>query len=209
MAKTLGVKYMTFKDVHIPRTDPPETTRRNRRKIEAAGITIMGGGTITLTNDPEEIRKDFAYAKVAGFPLILRVARTGGARHDRADGEGVRHQGRHPQPRPGGQVVAAPAGRLRGRQVARQPHGPVHRHRPHERDRAPIRAAILRMQGPRVRHARQGSGRSERPTETARLRSGAACSTFPRLFRTLLRDRLPGPGRARVPDPRRRPAARA
>jgi sugar phosphate isomerase/epimerase len=71
MAKTLGVKHMTFKDVHIPRTDPPDTTRALRAKIEAAGITIMGGGTITLPNDPVQIKKDFEYAKNAGFPLIF------------------------------------------------------------------------------------------------------------------------------------------
>ena len=71
MAKTLGVTSMTFKDVHIPRTDSPEATRALRAKIEAAGITIMGGGTITLQNDPAEIRKDFEYAKAAGFPLIF------------------------------------------------------------------------------------------------------------------------------------------
>ena len=71
MAKTLGVRYMTFKDVHIPRTDPPEVTRALRAKIEAAGITIMGGGTINLTNDPVDIRKNFEYAKNAGFPLIF------------------------------------------------------------------------------------------------------------------------------------------
>ena len=70
MARTLGVGHMTFKDVHIPRTDPPETTRALRAKIEAAGITIMGGGTINMPNDPDQIRKDFAYAKLAGMPLI-------------------------------------------------------------------------------------------------------------------------------------------
>ena len=70
MARTLDVRYMTFKDVHIPRTDPPETTRALRAKIEAAGITIMGGGTINMPNDPDQIRKDFAYAKLAGMPLI-------------------------------------------------------------------------------------------------------------------------------------------
>src|SRR5262245_51643152 len=70
MAKRLGVTYMTFKDVHVPRTDPPETTRALRAKIEAAGITIMGGGTITIPNDPAKIEKEFVYAKNAGFPLI-------------------------------------------------------------------------------------------------------------------------------------------
>jgi sugar phosphate isomerase/epimerase len=70
MARTLGVTHMTFKDVHIPRTDPPEVTRALRAKIEAAGITIMGGGTITIPNDPGQIEKEFEYAKNAGFPLI-------------------------------------------------------------------------------------------------------------------------------------------
>ena len=70
MANALGITHMTFKDVHLPRTDPPETTRALRAKVEAAGITIMGGGTIDLPNDPAEIRKAFEYAKNAGFPLI-------------------------------------------------------------------------------------------------------------------------------------------
>ncbi len=71
MAKTLGVTRMTFKDVHVPRTDPPEATRAIRAKIEAAGITIMGGGTITIPNDPAKIEREFVYAKNAGFPLIF------------------------------------------------------------------------------------------------------------------------------------------
>src|SRR5678815_5242079 len=70
MAKALGVRHMTFKDVHVPRTDPPEATRALRAKIEAAGITIMGGGTITIPNDAGKIEKEFVYAKNAGFPLI-------------------------------------------------------------------------------------------------------------------------------------------
>jgi len=70
-AKTMGVTYMTFKDVHVPRTDPPEVTRALRAKIEAAGITIMGGGTITIPNNPAQIKREFEYAKNAGFPLIF------------------------------------------------------------------------------------------------------------------------------------------
>ena len=70
-AKTLGVASMTFKDVHLPRTDSPEVTRALAAKISAAGITIAGGGTITLPNDAAQIKKDFEYAKNAGFPLIF------------------------------------------------------------------------------------------------------------------------------------------
>lgn len=69
-AQMLGVKHMTFKDVHIPRTDPPERTRALRARIEAAGITIMGGGTINMKNDPAQIRRDLEYARNAGMPLI-------------------------------------------------------------------------------------------------------------------------------------------
>jgi len=70
--KDMKVQYVNFKDVHLPRTDPPETIKANRQKIEAAGLTIMGGGTITWKDDNEaEIRKDFDYAKAAGFPLIV------------------------------------------------------------------------------------------------------------------------------------------
>ncbi|HYU78363.1 MAG TPA: sugar phosphate isomerase/epimerase family protein [Vicinamibacterales bacterium] len=71
MAETLGVTHMTFKDVHIPRTDPPAITRTLTDKIRSAGITIMGGGTIDLPNDAAQIKKDFEYAKNAGFPLIF------------------------------------------------------------------------------------------------------------------------------------------
>jgi len=70
--KDMGIRYLNLKDVHLARTDPPETTRALRQKIEAAGITIMGGGTITWNkNDEAEIRKDFEYARNGGFPLMV------------------------------------------------------------------------------------------------------------------------------------------
>jgi len=71
MAHALHVSDMTFKDVHVPRTDPPEATRALRAKIEAAGITIRGGGTITIRNDETQITREFEYARNAGFPLIF------------------------------------------------------------------------------------------------------------------------------------------
>jgi sugar phosphate isomerase/epimerase len=72
MAKAMDVKYLNFKDVHIPRTDPPEAIKAARAKVEAAGFTITGGGTITFNkNDEAVIRKDFEYARLAGMPLIV------------------------------------------------------------------------------------------------------------------------------------------
>jgi len=70
MAKTLGVSRMTFNPVHMPPTDPPEATRALRARIEAAGITITGGGTLRIAADPAHIEQTFEYAKNAGFPLI-------------------------------------------------------------------------------------------------------------------------------------------
>ena len=71
MAKAMDVKYLNFKDVHIPRTDPPEAIKAARAKVEAAGFTITGGGTLTFRNDEAAVRKDFEYARLAGMPLVV------------------------------------------------------------------------------------------------------------------------------------------
>src|SRR6187399_252342 len=67
MAKACDVRYINFKDVHLPRTDSPDAIKAARAKTEAAGFTIMGGGTITWVqkgatwqdSDTEQVRKDF------------------------------------------------------------------------------------------------------------------------------------------------------
>ncbi|AMY12241.1 Hydroxypyruvate isomerase [Luteitalea pratensis] len=70
--KQLRVKYVTIKDVHLARTDTPEQIRAARKEFEDAGITIMGGGTLTWkTPDEAGMRKDFEYAKAAGMPLVV------------------------------------------------------------------------------------------------------------------------------------------
>jgi sugar phosphate isomerase/epimerase len=71
MAKAMDVKYLNFKDVHIPRTDPPEAIKAARAKVEAAGFTITGGGTLTFRNDEAAVRRDFEYARLAGMPLVV------------------------------------------------------------------------------------------------------------------------------------------
>ena len=71
-ARKLEVKYINYKDVHLPRTLPTEELKAAKAKTEAAGLTLMGGGTINMVkNDEAAIRKDFEYAKHAGFPLIV------------------------------------------------------------------------------------------------------------------------------------------
>ena len=71
MCKEMEISYINLKDFHLPMTDSAEVTAATRKKIEAAGLTIMGGGTITLKNDAAQVRKAFEYAKAGGFPLMV------------------------------------------------------------------------------------------------------------------------------------------
>lgn len=71
MCKEIEISYINLKDFHLPMTDSPEAILAARKKIEAAGLTIMGGGTITLKNDAAQVRKAFEYAKAGGFPLMV------------------------------------------------------------------------------------------------------------------------------------------
>ncbi len=76
ICQSLGVRHLTLKDVHLPRTDAVDVVAANRRTIEAAGIRVMGGGTITWNNPVEaEIRRDFEYARAAGMPLMVCAPR--------------------------------------------------------------------------------------------------------------------------------------
>ena len=95
MAKACDVKYINFKDVHLARTDPPEAIKAARAKTEAAGFTIMGGGTITWqkkgdawqASDDEQVRKDFEYARLAGMPLIVAAPSFEALDHGREGGQ--------------------------------------------------------------------------------------------------------------------------
>jgi inosose dehydratase len=71
MCRAMDIRYITLKDVHLPMTAPPEELKAARAKIEAAGITLMGGGVIYMKNDEAAVRKAFEYARNAGFPLIV------------------------------------------------------------------------------------------------------------------------------------------
>jgi inosose dehydratase len=69
--RKLGIKYITLKDVHLPRDASPEQLASARAQIEAGGLTIMGGGNIKMPNDEAALRKDFEYAKTARLPLLV------------------------------------------------------------------------------------------------------------------------------------------
>ena len=213
MAKACDVRYINFKDVHLPRTDPPEAIKAARAKTEAAGFTIMGGGTITWrqkgpawqASDDEQVRKDFEYAQARRNAAHRRRAKLRGPRHGREGGQGVRHQGRHPQSRPGGQVLPVAVRRLQAHQGPRQAHGHVRRHRAHVARRCGSDQGRPRAPRPRLRSARQGLERSEEPRQPGDRRQGR--DRFPGPLPRARQDRLHRPRRPRVRDRRRQSAA--
>src|SRR5438552_16642744 len=63
MTKQAGVKYISLKDAHLPMKSSQAERQEARRKVEEAGLTLMGGGVIYMKNNEEEIRAAFDYAK--------------------------------------------------------------------------------------------------------------------------------------------------
>jgi sugar phosphate isomerase/epimerase len=75
MTRELRTTYINLKSFHLPYEATPEELAAARREIEAAGLTIVGGGTITFENDTDEdVRKYFEYARGAGMPLIVATS---------------------------------------------------------------------------------------------------------------------------------------
>lgn len=72
MIRELRTPYVNFKSVHLPYELTPQALAARRRDIEAAGFTIVGGGTITFSIDTDDdVRRYFEYAKAAGMPTIV------------------------------------------------------------------------------------------------------------------------------------------
>lgn len=71
MTRQAGVKYISLKDVHLPMKSTPDERREAHRKVEAAGLVLMGGGVIYLNDKEGEVRAAFEYAKDAGMPTMI------------------------------------------------------------------------------------------------------------------------------------------
>jgi inosose dehydratase len=71
MTKEAGVKYICLKDVHLPYKSTPAQRQDARRKIEAAGLVLMGGGVIYMNTKEDEVRALFEYAQDAGMPTVV------------------------------------------------------------------------------------------------------------------------------------------
>lgn len=72
MTRSLGVKYINFKSMHLPYDASPSEFALARRQLAAAGLELVGGGMITFETDTDQgVRKYFDYAKAAGMPTIV------------------------------------------------------------------------------------------------------------------------------------------
>jgi len=65
------LKYITLKDMHLPMKTTAAERTAVREKVQAAGITLMGGGVIYFNNDEKQIRDSFVYVKEAGMPVMV------------------------------------------------------------------------------------------------------------------------------------------
>jgi sugar phosphate isomerase/epimerase len=75
MTKALGTPYINLKSFHLPYELSPAEIVAARHEIEAAGLQIVGGGTITFETDTDEgVQKYFDYAKAAGMPVMVSTS---------------------------------------------------------------------------------------------------------------------------------------
>jgi sugar phosphate isomerase/epimerase len=71
MTRELGLKYICLKDVHLSLKSTKEQRQDARKKIDAAGLVLLGCGVVYIRNVAEEIKNVFEYAKDAGMPTIV------------------------------------------------------------------------------------------------------------------------------------------
>lgn len=68
--KRLGLPHLCLKSFHLPLDAPAEETAKAAAKVREAGLDLYAGGVITMKKS-EEIEPAFAYAKAAGFRMII------------------------------------------------------------------------------------------------------------------------------------------
>lgn len=68
--QALNVKYCDIKEFHLPYKDSKEQLQAGRKEFDDAGLTVVGGGNITMTDD-SKLRDMFDYAKACGFPMMI------------------------------------------------------------------------------------------------------------------------------------------
>lgn len=72
MTKRVGLKYICFKSFHLPLDSAPEQISNVVKKVKDAGLTLYGGGVISMKKEPD-VHRAFEYAKAAGMKVIVAV----------------------------------------------------------------------------------------------------------------------------------------
>ena len=72
MTKRVGLKYICFKDFHLPMDSTPAQIRAVAVKVKEAGLILYGGGVIYMRNQ-SQVHRAFDYAKAAGMKVIIGV----------------------------------------------------------------------------------------------------------------------------------------
>jgi sugar phosphate isomerase/epimerase len=68
----LATPWLCLKSFHLPYELSPAEIATWRARYEAANLTIVGGGNISLRkDDDDDIRQYFEYAKAAGMPVMV------------------------------------------------------------------------------------------------------------------------------------------
>ncbi len=76
MARRVGLGRITLKDMHLPLDLSDDAIRAAVAKVRAAGLVPYGCGVIYMTNEAE-VDRAFAYARAAGFEMIIGVPEHG------------------------------------------------------------------------------------------------------------------------------------
>jgi inosose dehydratase len=71
--KQVGLKYICFKDMHLPLTASQAEIQETLKKVKSAGLRLYGGGVIYM-RDESKVKDGFAYAQAAGMDTIVGVA---------------------------------------------------------------------------------------------------------------------------------------
>jgi inosose dehydratase len=72
ITKQVGLKYIAFKDFHLPLDSDPKQIKAVVEKVKNSGLTLYGGGVIYMKN-VNQVHNAFDYAKAAGMKVIIGV----------------------------------------------------------------------------------------------------------------------------------------
>jgi sugar phosphate isomerase/epimerase len=72
MIRAIQTPWVSIKDIHLSQKAAPEEIRQARGEFETAGLKIVSGGVIYMpTDNADEIRRCFEYARNAGMPMMV------------------------------------------------------------------------------------------------------------------------------------------